>query len=318
MSGLYLWTWNTESVLEMVGWMRDHNEAGGDLGFHGVDMHNPGMALHLVREYIGFVDPASRDSITRELDCLTRFANDPLGRRPAQRYRDQPEAYRTECGASLEEVREHLVENRERYEAAGGEDRFAVTLRSLRIAYQYHLLYSAGQSRDESMAENTVWLSDRIGPEGRMVLWAHNTHVSTQEGTQGYYQREAFGDDMVVIGFSHENGRFTAVGLTRESAGLREFELDPPVEDSFEAYLAGASAPRFLLDLRRPLDEPGSAWLSEPRLFRHIGCCFDPARPADYFYYYRRAPLRDSFDAIIHFESTRPTALLPRRPPSTW
>ena len=318
LSGLYLWTWNTESVLEMIEWMRDHNEAGGDVGFHGVDMQSPGMALHLVREYIGFVDPASRDSITGELDCLARFANDPLGRRPAQRYRDQPDDYRTECGASLEGVREHLVENRERYEAAGGEDRFAITLRSLRIAYQYHLLYSGGQSRDESMAENTVWLSDRIGPEGRMVLWAHNTHVSTQEGTQGYYQREAFGDDMVVIGFSHENGRFTAVGLTRESAGLREFELDPPVEDSFEAYLAGASAPRFLLDLRRPLDEPGSAWLSEPRLFRHIGCCFDPARPADYFYYYRRAPLRDWFDAIIHFESTRPTALLPRRPPSTW
>ena len=318
LSGLYFWTWNTESVLEMIEWMRDHNEAGGDVGFHGVDMQSPGMALHLVREYLRFVDPPSLDSITEKLDCLNRFANDPMGRRPTPRYRDQTDAYRTECGASLEEAREHLVENRERYEAAGGEDRLAIILRSLRVAYQYHLLYAGGQSRDESMAENTVWLSDRIGPEGRMVLWAHNTHVSTQEGTQGYYQREAFGDDMVIIGFSHESGRFTAVGLTQESAGLREFELDPPVENSFEAYLSGASAPRFLLDLRRPLDEPGSAWLSEPRRFRHIGCCFDPARPAGYFYYYRRAPLRQWFDAIIHFESTRPTVLLPRRRPSTW
>ena len=33
LSGLYFWTWNTESVLEMIEWMREHNQAGGDVGF---------------------------------------------------------------------------------------------------------------------------------------------------------------------------------------------------------------------------------------------------------------------------------------------
>ena len=320
--GLYFWTWNTESVLEMIEWMRDHNEAGGDLGFHGVDMQRPGMALHLVREYIRFVDPASLPLITDRLDCLTRFANEPSGWGSGPFYRDQTDAYKTQCDASLEEARAHLVENRERYAAAGGEDRFTLILRSLRVAYQYHLRYSGGQSRDESMAENTVWLSERIGPEGRMVLWAHNYHVATKPGLQGYYQRQTFGDDMVVIGFSHATGRFTAVDFSIDTPApgrsnrLDEFDLDPPKENSFEAHFATASAPRFVLDLRRPLNEPGSAWLSEPRPGRHIGCCYRADDPL--LFWNDEALLPQWFDVIIHFESTLPTVVFDTLPPPYW
>ena len=323
LAGLYFWTWKTESVLEMIEWMRDHNEGGGDVGFHGVDMQFPGMALHLVREFFRSADPAMSDSVTDDLDCLTRSANGPNGRFPTPRYRDQTAAYLTECGASLESVRERLTANRERYETAGGADALEIALRSLRVAYQYHLQAVGEQGRDESMAENTVWLSERIGPEGRMVLWAHNFHVSTAPGAQGYYQRQAFGDDMVVIGFSHETGSFTAVGFEGDfgQPGVRftgrdEFELPAPVEGSFESIFATASAPRFVLDLRRPPGESGSAWLTEPRRFRSIGCCFNPAQPEDF--YTPNTPLPDWYDAIIHFETTRPTALLPHRPPTTW
>ena len=321
LAGLYFWTWNTESVLEMIEWMRDHNEAGGDLGFHGVDMQAPGMALHLVREYIGSVAPDRLDFVTGELECLTRFANGPTGRFPDTGYDGETDAYRADCGASLEEVRALLVASRESYETAGGADRYAIALRSLRVAYQYHLQAVGEQYRDESMAENTVWLSERIGPEGRMVLWAHNYHVSAQPGAQGFYQRQAFGDDLVILGFSHEGGRFTAIGQTEGPSGTvrytrrDSFELDPPVEGSFEAYLAGAAAPRFVLDLRRPLNEPGNYWLSERRPFRAIGAVYDPDRPERFW---EDTPLSEWYDAIIHFESTRPTAVLPFRPPSTW
>lgn len=321
LAGLYFWTWNTEAVLEMIEWMRDHNEAGGDLGFHGVDMQYPGMALHLVREYLGSVAPARLDFVTGKLDCLTRFANGPNGRRSGPPYREQTDAYRADCGASLEEARALLVENREEYETAGGADPYAIALQSLRVAYQYHLQAVGEQSRDESMAENTGWLSDRIGPEGRIVLWAHNYHVSAQPGAQGFYQREIFGDDMVILGFTHEGGRFTAVGRTVGASGavrytgLDSFDLDSPVEGSFEAYFAGAAAPRFVLDLRRPLNAPGSAWLSQPRPSRDIGCCYDPDRPQDFW---RDTPLPDWYDAVIHFESTRPTTVLRTSPPTTW
>ena len=323
LSGLHFWTWRTESVLEMIEWMREHNEGGGDVGFHGVDMQHPGMALHLVREFFRTTDPAMLDTVADDLDCLARFANGPNHLAPTPRYEDQTAAHLAECGASLESVRERLTANRERYATASGADAFEIALRSLRVAFQYHLQAVEEQWRDESMAENTVWLSERIGPEGRMVLWAHNSHVSTQPGAQGYYQRQAFGDDMVVIGFSHETGSFTAVGYEGtfwqpevRYTGRDEFELPTPVEGSFEAIFATASVPRFVLDLRRPPGESGSAWLMEPRGFHSIGCCFNPAQPEDF--YNPNTPLSDWYDAIIHFESTRPTAFLPYRPPTTW
>ena len=317
LSGLYFWTWNTESVLEMIEWMRAHNEAGGDLGFHGVDMQFPGMALHLVREYLRSVDPESEALMAEKLDCLTRFANDHRGRSPNPRYRDQTDAYRTRCGASLEEARHLLAGKQAEYELAAGEDAFAVTLRALRVAVQYHLSVTGAQSRDESMAENTIWLSDRIGSDRRMVLWAHNLHVSTWWPWQGRYQREAFGDDMVVLGFTHEHGRLTAFTAHESGCGgpLQEFDLDDPIPDSYEAYLAGASAPEFVLDLRGLENEPGNAWLFESRQFRASGACYSEAYAERYW---STRSIMEGFDGLIHFETTRPTTVLPFRYPSSF
>lgn len=318
LSGLYFWTWATESVLEMIEWMREHNEAGGDVGFHGVDMQHPGMPLHLVQEFVRFTDPAYLPTVTEDLDCLSRFANGPDGRTPTPRYDSQPAAALAECGASLESVREHFEENRERYETAGGAEAFDTALHALRVAYQYHLRVTREQSRDKSMAKNTIWLSERIGAEGKMVLWAHNFHISTRPGDQGYYQRLAFGDDMVVIGFSHGGGQLTARIHERDQprcGELQVFTLDPPVPDFYELYFEEAAAPRFALDLRRPVGEPGSDWLFENRLFRHSGACYSEEMPERYW---DRIPLTKWYDAIIHFESTRATTLIPTRLPTTW
>ena len=88
-------------MLEMIAWMRDHNEAGGDVGFHGFDMQAPGMALHNVREYVREVDPEAVAAVSSQLECLEQFANDVRGRRPTdiQGYDQQPDSYRTECAA---------------------------------------------------------------------------------------------------------------------------------------------------------------------------------------------------------------------------
>ena len=70
----------------------------------------------------------------------------------------------------------------------------------MRVAIQYHLQVTGDQTRDESMAENTIWLDERLGPGSRMVLWAHNFHVSMQPGAQGWYLQGKYGDAMVVAG----------------------------------------------------------------------------------------------------------------------
>ncbi|MDE2982046.1 MAG: erythromycin esterase family protein [Gemmatimonadota bacterium] len=317
LSGLYFWTWNTESVLEMIEWMRDHNEAGGDVGFHGFDMQYPGMALHNVREYFAAVDSAQARTVATRLDCLGRFANDPSGRFPSPRYSSQPATYRTDCGASLHGVQETLRDGRETYEAASGEKAFAVALQSMRVAIQYHLMITGEQSRDESMAENTVWIDRQLGPDTRMVLWAHNFHVSAQPGAQGLFLRRAYGDAMVIVGFSHEAGTFTAV-LQRGSSylGLTEHILGAPLPLSYEHYLSTPAAPRYVVDLRsRDTSSAGATWLAGPRSFRSIGCCYDPGLSHRYW---SRPPLPEWYDVVVHYASTRPTTVLPSRYPTSF
>ena len=317
LSGLYFWTWNTESVLEMIEWMRAHNEAGGDVGFHGFDMQYPGMALHNVREYFAAVDSGQAGAVATRLDCLGRFANDPSGRFPSPRYGDQTDTYHANCSASLDAVHQVLVDGRETYEATSGEEAFAVALQSMRVAIQYHLMITGGQGRDESMAENTVWIQRQLGPGARMVLWAHNFHVSAQPGAQGSFLRRAYGDAMVIVGFSHEAGTFTAV-LQRGASylGLTEHTLAAPLPLSYEHYLSTPAAPRYVVDLRnRNTSSAGASWLAGSRSFRAIGCCYDPGAS---YRYWSQSPLPEWYDVLIHYESTRPTVVLPSRYPTSF
>ena len=316
LSALYFWTWNTESVLEMIEWMREHNEAGGDIGFHGFDMQFPGMALHNVREYVRTVDPENADIVAERLDCLTRHANGPdAWRTSAESYPIQVSSYHSACGAAMEEVRDLLLANRERLAAVSGEDAFEVAIQSLRVAFQYHLEAAEGQNRDVFMAENTEWISRQIGPEGKMVLWAHNNHVANRPHRQGLYLRQTFGDDMVIFGFSHETGQFSGADLRPGGApGLGPHDLEPPAPGSFEGVFATVNSPGFFLDLRdRDFDSQETYWLGETRLFRSIGCCLSP----NYGTWFD-TPLAEWYDVIIHFKQTRPTTVFGFQYPESW
>lgn len=96
LSGMYFWTWNTESVLAMIEWMRAHNEAGGDVGFYGFDMQFPGMAIVNVDRFLADADPGSLEEFRERMLCLGRLANGPDGTFPSERFRDLPAAQRTE------------------------------------------------------------------------------------------------------------------------------------------------------------------------------------------------------------------------------
>ena len=317
LSGLYFWTWNTTSVLDLIQWIRGHNAGGGDVGFYGVDMQFPGMALRNVRTYLADVDPGAASTLLPRLECLERHANSPSGAFPQFRYADLDAGARAACGAGLDSLADHMRARKADYEAVAGAERYARGMQSLRVAIQFHLMIHGGQSRDASMAENTLWLLDQLGPEGKVVLWAHNFHVANHSEAQGTYLRDALGDDMVILGFSHEGGSFTAVTLNGGTAvGGGSHSLTPPYYRSYEQTFARSGMDRFALDLRNlSTTSDSTAWLAGPRPFRHIGCCIQPGF-GDAYWLQVRLPV--AFDAIIHFRETGPTTVLPYNPPDVF
>ena len=316
LSGLYFWTWNTAEVLEMIRWMRQRNVGGGNVGFYGFDVQSPGMAIHNVREFVRAVDAGALTEIHGHMSCLATFANGPDGQGPTALYASQPAAYRTACREDLVFVHQWLVDHKAQYEAASSADQFALALRSARVAIQFEEMASQRRSRDAAMAENVLWLLDRLGPNGKLVLWAHNFHVSTLPNAMGRDLRAALGSDLVILGFAFGQGSFSGVRMTASSPrGLQTLTAPPIVASSYEHYFQSVSRPRFLLDLRRPLASDSASWLAGPRLLRSIGCCFDPDQPHLYNYESR---LPQEFDLMVYFRDTSPSNVLPYRPPTTF
>jgi erythromycin esterase len=157
-------------------------------------------------------------------------------------------------------------------------------------------------TRDQSMADNVKWILDN-NPNAKIMLWAHNGHVSTAGGLgfepMGAFLRKMFGAQMVVFGFAFNQGSFQAVELNK---GLRDFTVGPAPAGSLDATLAAAAIPLFALDLRGiPTGSPVAAWLAEPHKTRSIGAVFSQDSAGQYLL---DMSAHQSFDAILFVEKT--------------
>ncbi len=149
------------------------------------------------------------------------------------------------------------------------------------------------------MAENTSWIVDHTPPESRVVLWAHNDHVSRKQNQMGRYLADRYGNRMVVLGFTCHQGRYTAYSWPRYE--IKDFPIDPSVAGSLEWRLHELGLPALLLDLRGvSKDLPASAWLSKPVGFRDIGSLEAPEQ-------FSTRRVAQDFDAIVFMDRTSPS-----------
>jgi erythromycin esterase len=315
LSGLYFWTWRTESVLEMIEWMREHNAAGGDVGFYGFDMQYPGMAMWNVQRYVEVVDADVAGDVARLYACLAPHANGPNGFVPGREHYELLAAEtRERCNASIRQVGELLEARRGAYLARSTPDEFALAARSARVVEQFAEGAAEPGSRDAAMAENAIWLQERLGDDARLVLWAHNLHVANRASAMGSDLRAHYGDDLVIVGFTHGTGTFTARGPASFDPYTHQLTMIFP--GSYEEYFSELGIPRFILDFRGR-DYSGlspDAWLWS-RYSRAIGSGYDGGH-AEGFWAVQDLPWM--YDVIVHVQTTRATTLLPRTWPATF
>ena len=152
------------------------------------------------------------------------------------------------------------------------------------------------------MADNVKWILDN-NPGAKIVLWAHNGHVSTESiggyGPMGKSLREMFGTQMVVFGFAFNQGSFQAID---QGKGLRDFTVPPSPAGSLDATFAAAGIPLFALDLRAaPKSGFVATWLSEPHETRSIGAVFSETLAAQSL---ADLTAPQCFDVMIFVEKT--------------
>ena len=279
LAGLHLWITDTRETARLVEWMRRYNadpSHARKVKLIGVDMQRTEVAYRELARYLARVDRPGERALRRLLAPLG--VPDGAGMaRLSNRQRDQV------CDGAMLQVRA-LDDRRSSYVARTGE-------RPWRIARQHAvILWESCMGameprdpgyRDRAMAENTRWILETEGPGTRVLLWAHDNHVSPEGylayASMGKHLREALGPGYVTIGQYFGQGSFRAwsmEGLPAER-GVRPVEVGPPPAGYLEATLTGAAPSPWLVDLRRaPASGPVREWLRGLHHVRDVGAVY--------------------------------------------
>lgn len=279
--------WFDDGSIELVG--RDYDDAEFDLGFEG--------------DRINALRHSHDDVYLAELDGRVAYAGKQSLRLASLPRPDETVA----AQEALDDARAILAEleaERDFWLAIRPEDEVERTLLNARIVAQCleQRVTRSGWDRDRFMADNVVWLTER-NPDARIVLWAHNYHVSRAAGAMGTHLAERFGELYLPVGFATAGGSYYAMGGGRTKDRIHRLQLPPP--DSYEARFAAARAPIFALDLRGlEAGNPGSDWLLEERPFRSVGAMAMEKQ-------FRTTSLSDDYDLVVFVQATTAARQLP-------
>lgn len=329
------WLWRNEVVRDFVAWLSDYNDDHHDAraGFYGLDLYSLFGSIQSVLEYLDGVDPDAARRARYRYGCFEHFGEDShaYGYATGASTMDPCE---DEAVRQLVDLRSNALSLASRDGDAAAEEFFSAeqNARLVRNAEQYYRAMYRGRAsswnmRDRHMAETLDAVSthlERAGRSGKVVVWAHNSHLGDARFTDmrrrgelnlGQLARERYGEAAVrLIGFSTNTGTVTAAHDWDEPG--RQMRVRPALPDSYERIFADVSeafdAPRFLLTLRR--DDTATRALASPRLQRAIGVIYRPETERLSHYYDVELPRQ--FDAMIHIDET--TALRALEPGEHW
>ncbi|HEX7610652.1 MAG TPA: erythromycin esterase family protein [Solirubrobacteraceae bacterium] len=326
------WMWRNAEVLDLVGWLRAHNDAlareARRVGFFGLDLYSLHASMEAVIGYLEQEDPAAASRARTRYECLQPYATDsaeygravllgvsePCRRRVIEQLvelRRSAGAYLLNDGIAAEdeyffaEQNAALVADAEEYYRGMFGDR----------AGSWNL-------RDRHMADTLDQLIahlDRRAGTARVVVWAHNSHVGDARSTEmaqrgeiniGQLMRERHRADVVNVGFTTYGGTVTA--SSDWGAPAERKRVRPAHPDSYEALLHDTGIPAFMLC---PLGAGDSGrTLAEPRLERAIGVIYRPQTERQSHLFVASAARQ--FDALVHIDTTR--AVEPLERTSDW
>lgn len=333
------WMWRNTVVRDFVDWLHARNqrlEPSQQAGFYGLDLYSLHRSMQDVIGYLEQIDPPAAARARHRYGCFDHMCADDDG----QAYGHAAafgagESCEREVIAQLVDTHRSSIKYLRRdgisaLDEAFCAERNAWTVRNAEAYYRgmFASRASSWNMRDEHMAHTLHALLEhhgRSGASGRIVVWAHNSHVGDARATEvaadgqltvGQLARERYGDACKLIGFSTYTGAVTAAsswGGQAEHKAVR-----PALSGSVEELLHDAGGDRhpiFVGSQACRADRHGAAeaWQTV-RLGRAIGVIYLPQTERQSHYFHVRPA--DQFDAMIHIGRTH--ALEPLEPTSLW
>ena len=320
------WMWRNLDVIALVRWLHQRNRTRPPderAGFYGLDLYSLTTSIPALLDVLDRLDPEAARRARERYACFDHaHVADPQAYGMAARL-----GIREDCE---DEVIAQLVELHERRRRAAETeaDDWLDVYENARVVADAERYYRAMfASRIESWNVRDTHMADtldsilahleRTGSAGRVVVWAHNSHVGDARATElgevgeltiGQLARERHPGEVCVIGFTTHHGEVTAAHDWDEPARIRT--VRPALAGSWEAVFHATELDRFLLPMTALGGRRGP--LGERRLERAIGVVYRPETERQSHYFHAR--IAAQFDAVIHVDET--SAVVPLDAPS--
>jgi erythromycin esterase-like protein len=217
-----------------------------------------------------------------------------------------------ELAAMLEKVQAHAQANPASEEAFDAEQNALVAVNAER--YYHAMMRSNAESwnvRDQHMMTTLNRLVQRLGPQSKAIVWAHNTHVGDARYTDmvrsgeiniGQLVREQHaGEGVYIVGFGTHRGTVIAADAWGDKA--KEMRVPQAQSGSWDAFLHALQPANKIVLLSGLRNEPA---LQGSKGQRAIGVVY---RPAQEYGNYVPTVLTQRYDALLYIDQT--TALHP-------
>ncbi|SRR6056297_236078 len=305
------WMWANEEIVELVEWLRVHNEqqAGPQrVGFFGLDVYSLWDSLYHVLGYLAKHDPDALPAARRAFQCFEPYGEDVQAYARATRW----------VGKSCEQpVIELLTRLRresrplatDEREANFNAEQNAIVVKNAENYYRtmVHGGPDSWNVRDQHMVQTLQRLMHHHGPQAKTIVWEHNTHIGDARFTDmtddgmvnvGQLVREQnTPQDVVLVGFSSHRG--SVIAADAWEAPMERMRVPGARSGSWEDVLHQACGDNRLL-LSNEL--AASQALLEERGHRAIGVVYHPQY--EHLGNYVPTVLGQRYDALLYLEQT--------------
>jgi erythromycin esterase-like protein len=309
--------WRNQDVRAFIQWLHGNNAKNPEqsrVGFYGLDLYSLYRSADAVIDYLEGVDP-DQATIARRLYVGLDHVRDPQDYGYEAAFGLRPSC-RDEAAALLTD----LVRKKATYLSNDGwaaqDEQFFAERNAyvvLNAEHYYRAMFggriNTWNLRDAHMVNTLFALRRHLragGRQGRIVVWAHNSHLgdarATQMGERGEWNvgqllREQAGPEQaLLVGFTTYTGHVTAARDWDAPAERRW--VRPAHKDSYEHLLYTTRLDRFFL----PLNAGVAELLAAPLLERAIGVVYRPETEMGSHYF--KTSLSRQFDALFHLDET--------------
>lgn len=307
-AGMVFWEWNTTEVLTLVEWMRSYNRdklSYQKIKFYGFDPQYDTYTLPAVKAAFHKLDSAYFEKNFAVLSHLN-LISDVLSN-----------AQRDTLKETFVRLRAYFIKRQNDFlkilppddlVGLGHDIRILEQCLDLNQLYGKKIPFSrAIAMRDEAMSENVQWILTYEGKESKMMLWAHNFHISkkaTKYGSMGENLKEIYKDAYYALGFEFNKGDFRAGDWAARK--IVTFTLGDAAPGSAGNVLSTAGLQAMFIDVNKGAGEnsPAKSFFNSNVAQHGVGDSYS----ADLQYsLYQKGKLSDMYDGLIFINQTKGT-----------